>query len=192
MIVVYNFKGGEGKTRISLNLALELGFSIITNDVFTPIEKVLPEERLLKVLPEEEIPKLSKEDEKEVIFDLGGYPDSRVVRVLRKAKFIIVPVSNEEDNIQVAINSIDNISKYNKNILIVVNKTEKGDFEQVKKDLLVIYPNYKYFEIKKSRALVNISKQKKPVSELAKSPLMKHAYGKLVKQFDELINYLKD
>lgn len=192
MIVVYNFKGGEGKTRISLNIALELGYSIITNDVFTPLEKILPEERYLKVYPKDTIPELSIEDEKEVVFDFGGYPDTRVVNVLKRAKHIIVPVSNDEDGIQVAVNSIDTISEYNKNIAIVVNKAEKGDFEQVKADLIELYPKYKFFEIKKSKALSNISKKGKPISELAKVPLMRHAYAKVVKQFDELINYIKD
>ena len=42
IFVIYNFKGGEGKSKIAQNLALTMNYSIITNDVFTPIENILP------------------------------------------------------------------------------------------------------------------------------------------------------
>lgn len=95
---------------------------------------------------------------------------------------------------------MENIYPYNINIIVVINKTEKGDFKLAKekieneikaKGLDKAYLKFKYFEIKKSRALPNISKTKKSVSEQAKHPLLGYAYKQVVLQFDELINYIR-
>lgn len=118
LLVVYNFKGGEGKSRIAQNLALTMDYSIITNDVFSPIEKILKNHQFLKIWPDQEFPDVNVDDD--IIFDSGGYPDGRVVQILKKSRFIIVPITNEIDNIQVGINTIDTIEKYNKNIIMKI------------------------------------------------------------------------
>lgn len=188
LIVVYNFKGGEGKSKISQNLALTMDYSIVTNDVYSPIEKILSEEKLLKIFPNEEFPEFQKDDE--IIFDLGGYPDSRVIHILEKAKWIIVPITNEEDNIQVGINSIDTIQKYNKNIIIIANKTEKNDFKELKEDLQTLY-DYPIFEIKKSTAMKNITKTKQSIKEMTqKNGLTRYVYGPIDEQFDMIIHFI--
>jgi|GEM_PF-3900400 len=44
-IAIYNFKGGVGKTSIALNIVLSAkdDYGVITNDFYSPIEKVLLE-----------------------------------------------------------------------------------------------------------------------------------------------------
>ena len=110
--VIYNFKGGEGKTKIATNLALTMKHSIVTNDVYSPIDKIFPQEKVLKLYPKDEMPDFDANDD--IVFDLGGYADARVISVLKKAKYIIIPITNEEDNIEVAIGAIDEIGKHNK------------------------------------------------------------------------------
>lgn len=188
MFVIYNFKGGEGKSKIALNLAMTMGYSIITNDIFTPVENVLPENRVLKICPNQDFPDVVKEDK--IIFDLGGYPDQRVVKILKLAKYILIPITNEDDNIQVGINSVDAIAKYNNNIVIIANKTEKKDYEYIKKDLSKIY-KYPIFNIKKSTALNKLSKRKKSIQDVIDSDsLLRYSYKTIHQQFVDLIDFI--
>jgi len=186
--VIYNFKGGEGKTKIATNLALTMKHSIVTNDVYSPIDKIFPQEKVLKLYPKDEMPDFDANDD--IVFDLGGYADARVISVLKKAKYIIIPITNEEDNIEVAIGAIDEIGKHNKNIVIIVNKSTGNDFNEVSADLGKMY-NYPIFEIKKSRVVRRLTAEGKSIRELAnQGGLFKYNYSKIADQFDDLINFI--
>jgi MinD-like ATPase involved in chromosome partitioning or flagellar assembly len=189
LIAVYNFKGGEGKSKIAANLALTMGYSVVTNDIYSPIDKIFDEDNVIKLHPQDDMPDFDIADN--IVFDFGGYPDSRVVGILEKAHIVIVPITNEEDNIQVGINTIDEISKYTNSIVIIANKTQKGDYDEIKSDLEHLYPAYPIFEIKKSTAVRRLSKTGKSIAELAEEGgLFKMHYSKIAKQFDSLISFI--
>lgn len=187
-IVVYNFKGGEGKSKIAANLALTMDYSVVTNDIYSPIDNLFNEDKVMKLHPNDAMPDFDVTDN--IIFDFGGYPDSRVVKILEQAALVIVPITNEEDNIQVGINTIDEIKNYTNNIVIVANKTVKGDYEAIKQDL-ANYFNYPVFEIKKSTAVKRMSSSGKSIKSLASTGgLLSLHYSKISKQFDQLINHI--
>ena len=48
-IAIWNLKGGQGKTVLSLSLAMLKGFYVVTNDVHSPIDDVLPEGHALRL-----------------------------------------------------------------------------------------------------------------------------------------------
>lgn len=185
-IVVYNLKGGVGKTSISLNLALTMKLAIITNEPLSPLEVVLEEKRFIKLSRDDDLPVYP--NDLNILFDLGGYLDQRAGSALKQSDCVIVPVVNEFLDMHTTLEFIQDIEAYNKNIIVVANKTQKGDFDFIKKAMREHYPDYPVLEIKQSRALPNILKYNMSVHEMAKAnPLAKYSYKKIVSQFDDLI-----
>jgi cellulose biosynthesis protein BcsQ len=186
-ITVYNIKGGVGKTDISLNLALTMDFAIITNEPFSPIEKVFGESRFIKLERDDELPELPA-DQYDVIFDLGGYLDNRAISALKQSDCVIVPLINEFKDVHTTVNFIQEIEEYNKRIIIVVNKAQKGDFENIKEIMKKNYPRYPVLEIKSSRSLPNIMREKKSIKEMVEEGGLKaYFYKSVASQFEKLI-----
>ena len=177
IIVICSFKGGEGKTRIAVNLALTLDFAYITNDVYNrKIEEAFTENKILKVFPNDEMPDLDPKDN--IIVDLGGYADSRTPKILKKAKYIIVPITYNENDFDTAYGTLEEIREYNKNIVIVANRTEKGEFNLIKNELEKEGYKYPIFEIKKSKAVAKVLQRKEPIKKTAEDKLLKFHYQK--------------
>lgn len=185
-ITTYNVKGGVGKTDISLNMALTLDYGIITNEPFSPLETVLGAENFLKLNPGDKLPKLPKDAD--IVFDFGGYLDNRVIEALKQSDVVLVPVINEFKDLHTTINFIQEIEDYNKKIIIVVNRAQKGDYVSVCEAMKAFY-SYPVFEIKSTRALPNIMKEKKSVKAMVKEGGLKAwNYKSVDSQFDKIID----
>lgn len=192
IISVYNFKGGVGKTGISLNLALTLDYGVITNDIYSPLEKILKKEDLLKVAQNQTFKKLPKEAD--IIYDLGGHIDQRAILALKQSEYIIVPTINDFVVLQVTVNSIKEIEKYNSNIIVVANRVRgRGDdYKSIRQVIGKFYNKYPVTEIKESKAIPNIFEEKKSVRAMvSEGGLKKYHYQIVSKQFNYLIKIFK-
>jgi len=189
-ITVYNFKGGVGKTCIALNIALTMDYAIVTNDILSPLDEILEDGQIKKLKLNEKVP--TYPEDWDLIFDLGGYLDSRAKMLLKQSDCVVVPVVNEYIDVHTTVNFIQEIEQYNNKIVIVANKTGKNDFAHVKKTMAKNYPKYPVLEIKNSRALPNLMIKKKSVKEMMKeSRLLNHHYKAIEEQFDKLISTIR-
>ena len=189
-VTVYHIKGGVGKTRIALNLALTLDFGVITNDVYSVVKNVLPASRHKILNAGQPLPQIPPEIP--IVFDLGGFADERAIEALRQSQFVLTPLLSEKEDLQTVLDFINEIQKYNENIIIIVNKTKKGEFPNVKKVCQNFYPKTPVFEIKESKVMSLVVKHKLSIKQIARqNKLHKRHYDKVAEQFDAIIKYMR-
>ena len=121
-LTVYNIKGGTGKTRISLNLALTLGWGIITNEQYSVMENVLPAERYIILKGQQQ--RLEYPEHIPLIFDLGGKEDQIAVNAMEQSRCVLVPILAEKGDLQISLNFLQEIKEVNDNIIIIVNQNK--------------------------------------------------------------------
>lgn len=188
--VIWNLKGGQGKTVLSLAIAMLEGAFIVTNDVHSPVDEVLGSERALPLKMTESLPTVPSDVP--LIYDFGGYPDARIIDAAKDAEFVVIPIVYESPlEMQVTINAIAEIEKYNTNIIVVINKAGKGDMERAKEVFNSMDIKYPMIEIKKSNAFSRAVEQKKSLEEMiAENPLLKYHYSKPLEQIRHLISLI--
>lgn len=197
IVSVFNFKGGEGKTGIAVNLALTEGLALITNDVYSPIESAISAERLIKLQKGQDFPELPADID--VVYDLGGYVDSRTGAVLQRSDWVLIPVQNEYKALQTAINAIAEAMTFNPNIVVIANKLESdADFENIKGVIHGVAASgngrtrIPVFPMKKTRAFDHVIEKGKSLREFVyEGGSLGYHFQTPCEQFDAIIEHLK-
>jgi MinD superfamily P-loop ATPase len=186
-IIIWNLKGGQGKTVLSLAIAMLEGYYIVTNDVHSPIDEVIGEDRALRMGMRDPLPEVPEGID--LIYDFGGYPDARIIDAAKQADVVIVPIIYESPlEMQVTINALGEIEKYTDKIVIVLNKAKAGDYERAKAVFEQFDIEYPVFEVKQSTAFSRAIEQKKSMQQMVdENGLFSFHYSKPLEQVRTLL-----
>ena len=204
-IVVYSGKGGDGKTPIATNIALDRGYGICTNEHFHIFDGFIADDDLIAIKANEPFPTIPSGFD--VVFDLAGSITENsvsIISALKQADLVIVPISNEVKALVAGIGTVQEIKRFTDNILIIATKLEKGRREMFTNDWTQSseYLNVKnqvnrhlgdipVLPLRYSKVFNAIFEQEKSIRQLMEAdPLAKHNYRQVCEQFDAIYKFI--
>jgi len=204
-LAVYSGKGGDGKTPIATNIALDREYAIGTNEHFHVFDSFIPEERLLALTGDESFPLIP--DDIDIVFDLAGSISARSLSInsaLEQSDLVIVPISNEVKALVAGIGTIREVMSITKKILVVATKLEKGrkevfthdwtqseEFKNVRDSVVNAVGQLPVLPLKYSKVFNAIFEREMSIKQLmACDPLAKYNYRDVSDQFEEIYKYI--
>lgn len=197
LTTIFSLKGGVGKTSLSLSMALELesrgkDVSVISNDPVSIISRVLGDDKTMIMPQNQNFPKEITTDD-DFILDLGGFLEQRIIDVLQKSKTIIIPTTPDYASIQATISTLNDVKKLNENVVLVINRTDKKDFQEIYEMFrdkgLAKFP---MFQVKSSKAFDNIQIKRISINQMMiDEPVRRRAYEEVQHQIDKIIEHLE-
>ncbi len=193
-VLFYSRKGGQGKTTHAIGFAHYTKANFYTNDygnstveIFKPLFKG----REIKEFKPSE--KIEVEEGKDNVFDFGGFLDSRVVGVAKYVDYCVVPIFYQSKaDITPAVQTIIELEKYNKNIVILINNTDKAYTQDVKTALSKKF-QHKIFIINKSKYIHRLADENKTIFDLFnQGGLERYQLKTLITQIKNFYQHLKN
>lgn len=190
-ILVFNKKGGVGKSSIAITIAARLKYNLVTNDAANGIRDIYSNLLVKKSIELIEISMNQKElsfsGEKGLVFDFGGFIDKRLSVIAGFVDCCIIPICYESKaDVDPSIKTIIELSAHCKEIIIVINKTDRDKAEELEK---VLKNNFKHSVLlmPKTKYMNRLADESKTVFELSlESGLNKHLLKKTLSTFEQL------
>ena len=191
-VIIFNQKGGVGKSMLATQIALYFDASIVELDPYGVLSQTLDAHNVYKVALHDEIPDISDEN---IIYDFGGFDDARLDKVSKSADLIIIPFNPTINALGTTLKSYKRAKEQDLPILFVVNAvlkeqdaTDAIEFlkEQTQDDI-------EYFILPHTRALQTSENEGQSIIELAQtSGLRRHTYRKISTTMQELMSMIKE
>ena len=177
MIVIFNEKGGVGKSNLSFSIAKDLDKPYITNDssiVSSVYDKATFTDKKLPI-------------DKNAVYDLGGFLTRYITDILDKARVVVIPTIADYNAMLKAIKVIDYVGV--DRAVVIANMIDKpSDLEKIKESILEAHPKANILELKRSRAFMNGLESGKSIRDLLNSSaLNKHTYKAVALQYETIL-----
>lgn len=192
VVIVYNEKGGVGKTMIATQFALHFDATIIELDPYGVLTQTLSDDRVHKIALNEVAPIIREGD---AIFDFGGFDDARLNDISKYSDLIIIPFNPTINSLGTTLKSYKRASSQNVPILFVVNASinENDAHDAIEYLKENIQDEIDYFVIPHTRALQTAENEAISIIELSKQPgLKRHTYKKIGQIFTELMQKIEE
>lgn len=181
MIVIYNPKGGVGKSNLAFSIAKDRKMPIITNDT-SIISNVYKDTRY-------EDKKMPIEDN--TMYDLGGFKTRYITDIIDNANLVIIPVTADYNALLKGLEVIKYVGY--KKCLVIANMIETDkDLKEIKEVIKSEYKDIKILELKRSKAFKNGLENGKSVNDISSEGLGKHNYKSLRKQYQKILEYIEE
>lgn len=177
-IIIYNQKGGVGKSMLTTQIALHFDTSIIELDPYGMLEQTL-DDRVVKIGLNDEVPTISEGD---VVYDFGGFDDIRLDTISKNVDLIIIPFNATINSLGTTLESYERVKKLEVPVLFVVNAyLKESDVEDAIGFLSEnTQDEIDHFSIPHTRALQTAENEGVSIIEFASSSgLKKHTYKKI-------------
>jgi len=191
-LIVYNHKGGTGKTTYATQIAIYFDATIIELDPYGVLTKTLDEDRVYNVGLDDDVPEVSDGD---VVYDFGGFDDARLDIVSKNADLIIIPFNPTIHALGTTLESYKRAKEQNLPILFIANAVVKDQdvedaVEYIKE---ATKDDIEYFVVPHTRALQTSENEGLSIIELANSSgLKRHTYRKISKTMTDLMEVIKE
>ena len=106
-IIIYNQKGGVGKSMLATQVSLHFDTSIIELDPYGMLSQTL-DDRVVKIELNEEIPHITEGD---VIYDFGGFDDIRLDKISNNANLVIIPFNPTINSLGTTLKSYNRVNQ---------------------------------------------------------------------------------
>ena len=191
-IIIFNQKGGVGKSMLATQIALHFDATIVELDPYGVLSQTLDENRVYKVGLHDDIPEISKAN---IIYDFGGFDDARLDSISKSSDLIIIPFNPTINALGTTLKSYKRASEQNLPILFIVNAVIK---EQDAEDAIEFLKeqtqdDIDYFILPHTRALQTSENEGESIIKLANSSgLRRHTYRKISSTMQKLMNTIED
>jgi len=178
-IIIYNQKGGVGKSMLATQLALHFDTTIIELDPYGMLSDTLGDEIVYKVELNEKVPNVQEGD---VIYDFGGFDDIRLDEISKNSNLIIIPFNPTINSLGTTLKSYQRVKELKVPVLFVANAVLNE--KDVNDSLDFLKENTQdeidCFAIPHTRALQTVENEGVSIIEFAQSSgLRKHTYKKI-------------
>ncbi len=177
MIVVFNEKGGVGKSNLSFTFAKDLNKPYITNDssiVSSVYDNAHFTDKKLPVDPT-------------AIYDLGGFLTRYITDILDQARIVVIPTIADYNAMLKAIKVIDYVGS--DRAVVIANMIDKDkDFIEICEVIQESHPKVRILPLKRSKAFKNGLESGSSLRDLNdQSSLSKHAYRSVTDQYEKIL-----